>query len=45
MRGREYKGYVYVTEESLQKETGFNYWVGLALDFNKKLDTSEKGQE
>lgn len=42
MKGREYKGYVYVNEDSLQTKADFNYWVTLALDFNKKAKTSDK---
>lgn len=37
MRGREYKGWVYVNEDRLQTKADFNYWVTLALDFNKKI--------
>jgi TfoX/Sxy family transcriptional regulator of competence genes len=44
MKGREYKGYVHVNEESLHTKTDFNYWVTLALDFNKKAKTSNKNQ-
>jgi TfoX/Sxy family transcriptional regulator of competence genes len=44
MKGREYKGYVHVNEESLQTKADFNYWVALALDFNKKVKTSDKKQ-
>ncbi len=44
MKGREYKGYVYVNEDSLQAKADFNYWVTLALDFNKKAKTSAKKQ-
>lgn len=36
MKGREYKGYVYVNEDNLQTKAALNYWVTLALDFNKK---------
>ena len=36
MKGREYKGYVYVNEENLNIKAEFDYWVGLALDHNKK---------
>ncbi len=42
MKGREYKGYVYVNEDSLQTKADFNYWVNLALDFNKRAKTSAK---
>ena len=37
MRGRDYKGYIYIQEENLEKENDFNYWIGLALDFNNQL--------
>lgn len=42
MKGREYKGYLYLDEGSLQAKADFNYWVTLALDFNKKAKTSNK---
>ena len=45
MGGREYKGYVHVDEDSLQTKADFNYWVTLALDFNKKAKTSNKKQQ
>ena len=34
MRGREYKGYVYVPEESIQSQRDFEYWINLALEYN-----------
>lgn len=40
MRGREYKGYIYVSEELLQDKGEFDHWVNLALAFNETL-TSE----
>jgi TfoX/Sxy family transcriptional regulator of competence genes len=42
MKGREYKGYVYVNEDQLATQADFNYWVALALDFNKKAKRSGK---
>jgi len=42
MKGREYKGYVYVNEESMKSKKDFDYWVGLALDFNKRAKPSRK---
>ena len=42
MRGREYKGYVYVNGEGLQTKKDFDYWIGLSLDFNKKAKASRK---
>jgi TfoX/Sxy family transcriptional regulator of competence genes len=37
MRGREYKGYLHITEESLINEKYFQHWISLALEFNKQL--------
>jgi len=37
MRGREYRGYVHVSEDSLGAETEFNYWIELVLNFNKNM--------
>ena len=42
MRGREYKGYVYVHEDSIKNEKALAYWVELALDFNKIAKASKK---
>lgn len=36
MRGREIKGYVFLLEEAVKTQADLDYWVGLALDFNKK---------
>jgi TfoX/Sxy family transcriptional regulator of competence genes len=35
MRGREMKGYVFLLEEAVQTDEDLDYWVQLALDFNK----------
>jgi hypothetical protein len=37
MKGRPYKGYVHVRREVLQTARQLNFWVGLALRFNRKL--------
>ena|SRR5690554_4235888 len=37
MRGRKYKGYIYVKEENLRTESDFKHWIDLALEFNEKL--------
>lgn len=44
MKGREYKGYVFVSEEGMSNRKDFDYWIGLALDYNKraKASTSRK---
>jgi len=42
MRGREYKGFVYVGEEAIKNKREFDYWIGLALEFNKRAKVSKK---
>jgi hypothetical protein len=42
MRGLEYKGYVYVHEDAIRTTNDFNYWIKLALDFNKIAKASKK---
>ena len=42
MKGREYKGYVYVQEEGIKTKKDLDYWIGLALDFNKLAKSSKK---
>ena len=37
MKGHEYKGYVYVQESGIEEKEDFDFWIGLALEFNKKL--------
>lgn len=37
MRGHEMKGYVFLVEDALKSKEDLDYWVGLALDFNKTL--------
>jgi TfoX/Sxy family transcriptional regulator of competence genes len=42
MKGREYKGYVYVSEEGIKTKKDLDYWVRLALEFNKLAKASKK---
>ena len=42
MKGREYKGYVYVSEEGIKTKKDLDYWITLALDFNKLAKSSKK---
>ena len=42
MKGREYKGYVYVSEEGIKTKKDLGYWVQLALEFNKLAKASKK---
>ena len=42
MNGREYKGYVYVSEEGIKTKKDLDHWVRLALEFNKLAKSSKK---
>jgi TfoX/Sxy family transcriptional regulator of competence genes len=42
MKGRAYKGYGYVSEEGILSKKDFDYWIGLALAFNKKAKATPK---
>ncbi|MEO6941125.1 MAG: TfoX/Sxy family protein [Candidatus Kapaibacterium sp.] len=42
MKGREYKGYVNVHEDAITSKKDFDYWIGLAIDFNKRAKVSPK---
>jgi TfoX/Sxy family transcriptional regulator of competence genes len=37
MRERERTGYVFLLEEAVKTQEDLDYWVGLALNFNKEL--------
>ncbi len=39
--GRPMKGFVFVGPEGTSKHEDLDYWVGLALDFNKKAKASK----
>lgn len=45
MKGREYKGFVFVSGEGMKSKKDFDYWIGLALDFNKGAKSSKKKNE
>ncbi len=40
--GRPMKGYVMIDETGMKSKKDFEYWVGLALDYNKKAKSSKK---
>jgi TfoX/Sxy family transcriptional regulator of competence genes len=42
MGGREYKGYVLVDEKALGTRRELNFWVGSALDFNRKIKVTQR---
>lgn len=41
MRGRQLRGYCYVTEEGYKSKANFEYWLKLCLDFNEKAKASK----
>ena len=42
MRGKEYKGYCYVTPMGFASKKDFNFWINLCLAFNAKAKSSKK---
>ena len=40
MKGRQYRGYVYVDAEAVKSKAELDYWVGLALDYNNTARAS-----
>ena len=42
MKGREYKGYVYINEEGIKTKKDLDYWIRLALEFNTLAKSSKK---
>ena len=44
MKGRDYRGYVYVNEEGIKTKRDLDHWIGLALDFNKLAKSSKKNK-
>jgi TfoX/Sxy family transcriptional regulator of competence genes len=42
MKGRPYRGYVYVDAEALTTAGDLEYWVGLALEYNPKAKASTR---
>jgi TfoX/Sxy family transcriptional regulator of competence genes len=40
MKGRQYRGYVYVDAESLRKKDALGYWIDLALKYNSAITRS-----
>lgn len=40
--GKPMKGFVFVSPKGTSNKKDFNYWIGIALDFNKKAKASKK---
>jgi len=45
MKGREYKGYGYLSEDAIKSKKNFNYWINLFLDFNPKAKSSKQAKK
>ncbi|HUI30585.1 MAG TPA: TfoX/Sxy family protein [Candidatus Acidoferrales bacterium] len=44
MRGKEYKGYVYVHEDGIKSDRDFSCWVDLCLGFNRRIKAPQKSK-
>jgi len=42
MKGRELKGYGYVSQDVIKSKKDFSYWINLCLEFNSKAKASKK---
>jgi TfoX/Sxy family transcriptional regulator of competence genes len=42
--GKIMKNFVFVSEETLRTKKVFDYWIGLALEFNKEAKASKKSK-
>lgn len=42
MGGKNYKGYIHIKEEAIIAREDFQYWLDLALEFNKTTKASGK---
>ena len=42
MRGREYRGYVFVRAESVATNRALKHWLDLALNYNRRVSIEEK---
>jgi TfoX/Sxy family transcriptional regulator of competence genes len=42
MKGKQMRGYCYVSEEGYTSKANFEYWLKLCLDFNEKAKASKK---
>jgi TfoX/Sxy family transcriptional regulator of competence genes len=42
MRGRRYRGYVYVESKAVRTKRDLERWIGMALDYNKTARPSKR---
>ena len=45
MKGREYKGYCYVSPDGIKAKKNFEFWLNLCLDFNKRAKSSKRQKQ
>jgi TfoX/Sxy family transcriptional regulator of competence genes len=45
MKGKELKGYCYVSPDGFKSKRDFDYWLNLCLDFNPKAKASKKARK
>jgi len=43
--GRPMKGFVFIAPEGTKTKSDLNYWIGLALEYNKIAKSSRKGKK
>ena len=42
MKGRPYRGYVNVDAQAVESKNDLDYWIRLALDYNKAMGSSTR---
>ena len=42
MKGRQYRGYVYVDADALRAQSALDYWIELSLEYNRKATASPR---
>ena len=45
LTGKPMKGFVFVSEEGYKSNKDFDYWINIALDYNKKAKSSRKSKK
>lgn len=45
MKGREFKGFGYVTQDAIRSKKDFDFWINLCLDFNSSAKASKKANK
>jgi TfoX/Sxy family transcriptional regulator of competence genes len=44
MKGRQYRGYVYVDAEAVSAKRDLDYWIALALDYNAAMAPNKRNR-